>query len=86
VALQIEPAVVCLPSGALAGSVNRGAVRGIRVYDGSMNPIWTQAIFSAVKEVMKLCPHCKKVSAYSQKRVGQFYTCHHCGHRFKEKG
>jgi hypothetical protein len=51
-----------------------------------MNPHWTQIIFGAVNEVMKICPHCKKVSSYSMKRVGQYYKCHYCGHKFKEKG
>jgi transposase-like protein len=51
-----------------------------------MNPIWTQMIYESVRDVMKICPHCKKADAYSQKRLGQFYKCKQCGHRFKEKG
>ena len=51
-----------------------------------MNPIWTQMIYKAVKEVMKVCTHCKKAGAYKQKPVGKFYKCQYCGHRFKEKG
>lgn len=50
-----------------------------------MNPIWTKAIVDAVKNSLKKCPHCKKVSAFSRKKAGQFYTCKNCGHRFKEK-
>jgi transposase-like protein len=79
---------VCLlsPFPLLPDPANPGAAIRIRVYDTQMNPLWTQAIFNAVKEVMKICPHCKKVSAYNQKKIGQFYKCHHCGHRFKETG
>jgi transposase-like protein len=51
-----------------------------------MNPIWTQMIYEAARDVMKVCPHCKKADAYAKKRTGQFYKCKHCGHRFKEKG
>jgi len=51
-----------------------------------MNPIWASMIFNAAREVIKKCTHCKKVSAYREKRPGQFYKCHHCGHRFKETG
>lgn len=43
-------------------------------------------IYQTVKEVMKVCPHCKKVGAYTQKPVGKYYKCMHCKHRFKEKG
>ena len=50
-----------------------------------MNPIWTKVILDAVRYSMKRCPQCKKASAYPQKRVGQFYNCKDCGHRFKEK-
>ena len=51
-----------------------------------MNPIWTKMIVDVVGNSMKKCPHCKKVAAYVRKRPGQFHTCKHCGHRFKEKG
>jgi transposase-like protein len=51
-----------------------------------MNPIWTQMIYEAVRDAMKVCPHCKRADSYAQKRPGQFYKCKHCGHRFKEKG
>jgi hypothetical protein len=51
-----------------------------------MNPIWTQIIVGAVKSVTKNCTHCKKTATYPAKPIGQFYTCKHCGHRFKEKG
>jgi transposase-like protein len=57
------------------------AVRGAK-----MNPIWTQMIYEAVKDAMKVCPHCKRADAYALKRPGQFYKCKHCGHRFKERG
>ena len=43
-------------------------------------------IYNSVKEALKVCTHCKKVSAYQPKRVGQYYKCHHCGHKFREKG
>jgi hypothetical protein len=52
----------------------------------SVNPQWMQIVFGAVQEVMKICPHGKKVSAYGEKRAGQFYKRHYCGHKFKEKG
>jgi len=51
-----------------------------------MNPIWTQVAYNTIKNAMKRCPHCKKNGAYPQKKAGQFYTCKHCHHRFKEKG
>jgi hypothetical protein len=51
-----------------------------------VNPQWMQIVFGAVQEVMKICPHGKKVSAYGEKRAGQFYKRHYCGHKFKEKG
>jgi hypothetical protein len=51
-----------------------------------MNPIWTQMIYKAVKDAMKVCTNCKKAAAYPQKRPGQYYKCRFCGHRFKEKG
>jgi hypothetical protein len=50
-----------------------------------MNPIWQHMIFKAVKEVMRVCTHCKRAAAYPQKKAGQFYKCKFCGHRFKEK-
>ena len=51
-----------------------------------MNPIWTHMIDKAVKEVTKACNSCGKTATYARKQPGQFYTCKHCGHRFKEKG
>ena len=51
-----------------------------------MNPIWQQMIYKAVKDVMKVCTHCKKAAAYQPKKKGQFYKCKFCGHRFQEKG
>lgn len=42
--------------------------------------------FKAVKEMMKVCTHCKKAAAYVKKQPGQFYKCKYCGHKFKEKG
>ena len=51
-----------------------------------MNPIWQQMIYKAVKDVMKVCTHCKKAAAYRPKEKGQFYKCKFCGHKFKEKG
>ncbi len=51
-----------------------------------MNPLWSKMIFDAVKEVMKVCSHCKKASAYEGKKQGQYYRCRYCGHKFKEKG
>jgi len=51
-----------------------------------VNPIWAKTIVDAVRRTMKTCTHCRKTSSYPQKRPGQFYTCKHCGHRFKEKG
>ena len=69
-----------------AGLSARLTTSAVGVYDGWVNPIWTQIIFNAVKDVMKVCTHCKKVSAYQQKRVGQFYKCPYCGHKFKERG
>jgi DNA-directed RNA polymerase subunit M/transcription elongation factor TFIIS len=51
-----------------------------------MNPIWTQMIYRAVRNVTKVCTHCKRAAVYAQKPVGKFYKCTHCGHRFKEKG
>ena len=43
-------------------------------------------IHKAVKDAYKTCSHCKKVTVYPQKQLGQFYKCKFCGHRFKEKG
>ena len=51
-----------------------------------VNPIWTKMIVDAVERATKTCTHCKRVATYPKKRPGQFYTCKHCGHRFKEKG
>ena len=55
-----------------------------------MNPIWTKVIVDTVANVMKKCPRCKKRAAYphrqADKQAGHFYTCKHCGHRFKQKG
>jgi DNA-directed RNA polymerase subunit RPC12/RpoP len=51
-----------------------------------VNPIWTQMIYNAVKEAMKICTHCRKASVYQLKRPGQYYKCRYCGHKFKEKG
>ena len=51
-----------------------------------MNPIWQQMIYNAVKDVMKVCTHCKKAGAYPPKKRGQFYKCKYCGHKFQEKG
>jgi DNA-directed RNA polymerase subunit RPC12/RpoP len=51
-----------------------------------LNPIWTQMIYNAAKEVMRVCTHCKKASAYQMKPRGRYYKCPYCGHRFKEKG
>ena len=51
-----------------------------------MNPIWTHMITKAVKEAKRVCTSCGKASTYARKQAGQFYTCKHCGHRFKEKG
>lgn len=42
-------------------------------------------IYKAVKDVMKVCTHCKKVAGYKPKKPGQYYKCHFCGRRFKEK-
>jgi ribosomal protein L37AE/L43A len=50
-----------------------------------VNPIWTKTIVDAVKRAMKTCSHCKRSAAYAKKSAGQFYTCKHCGHKFKEK-
>ena len=50
-----------------------------------MTPIWTNLIFDAARRVMRICSYCKKASEYDQKRPGQFYKCHLCGHRFQEK-
>ena len=51
-----------------------------------MNPIWAQMIFKAVKDVTRVCTHCKKAGVYKKKKQGEFYKCKFCGHRFKEKG
>ncbi len=51
-----------------------------------MNPIWAHIINETIRDVMKVCPHCKKASSYQPKKPGQFYKCHFCGHKFKEKG
>ena len=51
-----------------------------------MNPIWQQMIFKAVKDVTRVCTHCKKAAVYQKKKKDQFYKCKSCGHRFKEKG
>jgi transposase-like protein len=51
-----------------------------------MNPIWTQIIYNAVRDVLKKCPHCNKATAYVQRRPGHSYRCKHCGYMFKEKG
>ena len=50
-----------------------------------MNLIWTLMIAKAVKEARRVCTGCQKPSTYVRKQAGQFYTCKHCGHRFKEK-
>ena len=52
----------------------------------AVNPIFTKMIVDAVENSTKTCPHCKRVATYARKQPGQFYTCKHCGHRFKEKG
>lgn len=49
------------------------------------NPIWTTLIIATIQKLSRKCPHCNKKGTYSAKQPGQFYTCHHCGHRFKEK-
>jgi ribosomal protein L37AE/L43A len=51
-----------------------------------MNPQWIQTISNTIHEALRRCPHCQRSAAYAQKRSGQFHTCKHCGHRFKEKG
>jgi DNA-directed RNA polymerase subunit M/transcription elongation factor TFIIS len=51
-----------------------------------MNPIWQKVIYDAVKNAIRVCPHCKKSAAYALKPAGRFYKCKHCGHKFKEKG
>ena len=51
-----------------------------------MNPQWTQIIRGAMLEVMKVCTHCKRVALYQPKKIGQYYKCHFCGHKFKETG
>jgi hypothetical protein len=51
-----------------------------------MNPQWMQIVHGAIKEVMRICTHCHKVSAYEPKKIGQYFKCHYCGHKFKEKG
>lgn len=51
-----------------------------------MNPIWAHIINDTIRDVMKVCPHCKKASTYQKKQAGQFYKCRFCGHKFKEKG
>jgi len=50
-----------------------------------VNPIWTQMIYNATKEEVKVCTHCKKASAYQTRKRGQFYKCPFCGQKFKEK-
>lgn len=50
-----------------------------------MNPNWLRVIHQTAKSVTRRCPHCGKPAAYAPKQAGQFYTCKHCHHRFKEK-
>ncbi len=49
------------------------------------NPIWASVIAATIRKLSRKCPHCGKTGTYSAKQPGQFHTCHHCGHRFKEK-
>jgi transposase-like protein len=49
------------------------------------NPIWTSVIASTIQKLSKKCTHCGKSATYPKKQAGQYYTCKHCGHRFREK-
>lgn len=50
-----------------------------------MNPHWIQTAYLLAKKAMRVCPHCGKKGTYPAKKPGQFHTCKHCHHRFKEK-
>lgn len=50
------------------------------------NPLWVASIAATLKKLSKKCPHCGRRASYPRKEQGQFYTCKHCGHRFKEYG
>ncbi|HYE74228.1 MAG TPA: hypothetical protein VEF04_12900 [Blastocatellia bacterium] len=50
------------------------------------NPLWTSIISATAQKLSKTCPHCGKKATYPKKEMGQFYTCKHCHHRFKEHG
>ena len=49
------------------------------------NPIWTSVIAATIQKLSKKCTHCGRSAAYPKKEAGQYYTCKHCSHRFKEK-
>ncbi|NOT63070.1 MAG: hypothetical protein HOP19_22915 [Acidobacteria bacterium] len=50
-----------------------------------VNPIWVATINASLQKLTKTCPHCHRRGVYPKKSAGQFYTCKHCGHKFKEK-
>lgn len=50
-----------------------------------MNPIWISVVVETVQKMSKNCTHCGRRATYPQKKAGQYHTCKHCGHRFKEK-
>jgi hypothetical protein len=52
----------------------------------AVNPQWMQIIRGTMKEILKVCTHCKRVSSYPPKKIGKYYKCHFCGHKFKETG
>ena len=50
-----------------------------------VNPLWIAMVSASMQKLTKICPHCRKRGVYPKKAAGQFYTCKHCHHRFKEK-